>query len=161
MATASGEPATAPTREPAAPPSPPQTDEKVEESLAWELPSWTEMHPSHPVTPVGQVPSSLGDVRQCHQSCSSSRRRVQCHQMEEQRSAGQGDSRTALSHGSPMPDPSLVDPPKVTLPGFRENAWSLIRAQPPQVTIKVPQGLMPPSLVVGPDMTTLMSTRKN
>ena len=57
-----------------------------------------------------------------------------------------------------MPNPSLEDPPKVLPPGFREIAWSLIRGQPPQVTIEASQELMPPDLLVGPTMTTLMST---
>ena len=45
------------------PPTKPETDKKVRESLACELPSWTEIHPSHLVTPMGQVPSSLGNLR--------------------------------------------------------------------------------------------------
>ena len=60
-----------------------------------------------------------------------------------------------------MPNPSLEDPPKAPPPGFREIAQSLTRGQPPRVTIEVPQELMPPSLLVGPTMTTLMSTRIN
>ena len=58
-----------------------------------------------------------------------------------------------------MPDPSLVDPPKVPPPGFREIAQSLTSGQPPQVTSKSPLELMPPDLLVGPTMATLMVTR--
>ena len=75
-ATASGELATEPTRELAVPPAPPETDKKVRKSPAHELPGWTEIHPSPLGTPVGWVPSSLNDLRQHHQSCSSSRRRA-------------------------------------------------------------------------------------
>ena len=56
LATASGELAAELTREPAAPPTPLETDKKVRESPACELPSWTEIHPSHPVTSVGGSP---------------------------------------------------------------------------------------------------------
>ena len=76
---------TEPSRELTASPSPLETDKKVKESPPHELPSWTQIHSSHPITSVGQVPSSLGDMRRCHQRCSSSRRRSQHHQMEEQR----------------------------------------------------------------------------
>ena len=130
-ATASGELAAVLTRELAAPPNSPEADKKVEKSLAHEFSGWTEIHLSHLVTPVGQVPSSLGDLRQHHQSHSSSRRRAQCCHMEEQRSGGQQDSSSALSYKSPMPIPSLGDPPKVPLPDFREISQSSIRGQPP------------------------------
>ena len=70
------------------------------------------------------------------QSHSSSRRRAWHHWMEEQRRSGQGDSSLTSLHESPMSDPSLEDPPKVPLPGFGEITWSLIRGQPPQVTIE-------------------------
>ena len=75
-ATASGELATELTREPAALPTRPETNKKVRESLAHKLPGWTEIHPSCLVTPVGWVPSSLGNLRWHCQSCSSSRRRA-------------------------------------------------------------------------------------
>ena len=161
LAIAFGELATALTRELAAPPTLPETDKKVGESLACEFPGWTEIHPSHPVTPVGQVPSSLGNIKWHNHSHRSSRIRAQHHKMEEQRSDGQGDSSSTLLCRSPMPNPSLEDPPKVPPPGFREIAQSLTKGQPPQVTIKVAQELMPPTLLVGPAMTMLMSTRIN
>ena len=53
LATASGEPAAVPTRKLATPPTPQETSKNVEESPASDLPSWTEIHPSCPVTPVG------------------------------------------------------------------------------------------------------------
>ena len=102
LATASGEPTAVLTRELAAPPTPLETDKKVEESPVCEFPSWTAIHPSHPVTPVGQVPSSLGNLRQHCQSHSSSRRSTQHCCMEEQRSGGQGDSSSALLHKSSL-----------------------------------------------------------
>ena len=117
-ATGLGEPATALTREPTAPPTLTEIEEKVEAVPPHEFPSWMEIHPSCMVTPVGQVSQTLGDIRQCCQSCSSSRRRAQCHQTEEQRRSGQGNSSSTLLHESPMPDPSLVDPPKAPLPEF-------------------------------------------
>ena len=120
LATQSGEPATALTRGPTVPPTLPETDKQVEVALAHELPSGMEIHPLHPVTLVGQVPSNLVDLRQHHQSCISSRSRAQHHQMEEQRSGGQGDSSSASSCESLMPDPTLEDPSKAPLPYFRE-----------------------------------------
>ena len=105
-----------------------------------------------PETPVGQVPSSLGNVRWCHQSCSSSRRSAQHHRMEEQRNSGQGDSSSTLLCKSPMPNPSLEDAPKLLPPDFREISQSLIKSQPQQVTIEAPQELMPLNLLGGPAM---------
>ena len=84
-ATAPGEPTAELTSGLAASSTPPGTDKKVRESPPCELPSWTQIHSSHLVTPVGQVPLSLGDMRQCHQSHSSSRRRAQHCPMEKQR----------------------------------------------------------------------------
>ena len=55
-ATALGEPAAAPTRKSAAPPTPQETGKKVEESLAHELPGWTEIHLSHLVPQWGESP---------------------------------------------------------------------------------------------------------
>ena len=55
---------------------------------------------------------------------SSSRRRALCHGMKEQRSCGQRNSSSALLCESPMPNPSLGDPLKAPLPGFREISQS-------------------------------------
>ena len=101
-ATASGEPSSGP----ADSLTPPETDKKVRESPPCELPVWTQIHSSHPVTPVGWVPLSLSDMRWHHQSHSSSRRRAQSCWMKEQRRSGQGDSSSTFLHMSPMPDPS-------------------------------------------------------
>ena len=75
-ATASGEPTDEPTRDLATSPTPLETDKKATESPPHELPSWTQIHSSHLVTPVGQVPSSLGNMRRHCQSHSSSSRRA-------------------------------------------------------------------------------------
>ena len=116
--TACREPTAELTRGQAASPTPLETDKKVRESPPCELPSWTQIHSSCPVTPVGQVPLSLSDIRWHHLSHSSSRRRAQCCQIEEQRKSGQGNSSSTSSCRSPMPDPSLEDPPKKPPPGF-------------------------------------------
>ena len=54
---------------------------------------------------------------------------------------------------------SPVSQKRMPLPGFKDIAQSLIRDQPPQITVKVPWELMSPGLLVGPIMTMLMSTR--
>ena len=118
-----------------------------------------EIHPSCHVTPFGQVFSSLGNVRWCFQSCSSSRRRVQHHQVEEQRMSGQGDCSLTLSCESPMPEPPSQDLTKVLLPGFREIAQSLTRDQPSPVIIEAPQELRPPNLLVGSAVVMLTATQ--
>ena len=117
-----------------------------------------EIHPSQPVTPVGQVPPSLSDIRQCCQRCSSSMRRAWHHQAEEQRMSWQGNSSLTSSCESPMPDLPPNDLVKALLPGFREIALFLTRDQPSAVVIEAPQELRPPDLLVGPTMAMLTAT---
>ena len=52
LAAALGEPAASPAGEPDIPHTPHETDKKKEAALTHEFPSWTEIHPPHPVTPV-------------------------------------------------------------------------------------------------------------
>ena len=54
LTAAMGEPAASPAGEPDIPPTPQETDKKMEAALTLESPGWTEIiHPPHPVTPVG------------------------------------------------------------------------------------------------------------
>ena len=101
LATASEEPIAELTRGLAASLTPPETVKNVRKSLSHEFPGWTQIHSSCWVTPVGQVPVSLGDMRWHCQSCSSSRRRAQCCQMEEQRRRDRGTA-VQLHHTSPL-----------------------------------------------------------
>ena len=79
LAAALGEPAASLAGEPDIPPTSQETDKKKEVALTCEFPGWMQIHPSPPMTPVGQVPLSLCNIRQCHQSHNSSRRRAQDH----------------------------------------------------------------------------------
>ena len=85
-------PPAVPANEPTIPTAPPVTTNNKEGTAGHQYPNWTKIHPSHPVASVGHIPLSLGDLRQCCHSCSSSRRRAQCCQIEEQLSSDQGDS---------------------------------------------------------------------
>ena len=62
LTAALGEPAASLAGEPDVPPTPQETDKRKEAALTCEFPGWVEIiHPPHPVTPVGQVPLSLGN----------------------------------------------------------------------------------------------------
>ena len=98
-ATGLGQPATTLNRELTTPPTPTETEEKVKAALPHEIPSWMEIHPSHLVTPVGQVPPNLGKVRWHHRNHRSSKRRAQHHCTEEQRRSGRG-TQAQLHHVS-------------------------------------------------------------
>ena len=53
LTAALGEPAASPAGEPDIPSNPQETDKKKEVALMHEFPNWMEIHPPHPVTPVG------------------------------------------------------------------------------------------------------------
>ena len=118
-----------PADEPAVPTASPVTANNQKGTKGCEYPNWTEIHPSHLVAYVGHVPLSLGNLRWHHHSHSSSRRRVQCHQIKEQLSGDQGGSSPASSWGYPRQECWVVedtDPEssgawqKMPPPGFKE-----------------------------------------
>ena len=106
QAAALGEPATSLTWEPDVHPTPQETDKKKEAALTCEFPSWMEIHPSCLVTPVGQVPPSLGNVSSATRFIFQAGGGHRHHGAEEQRMSEQGDSSLTLLCESPMPDPT-------------------------------------------------------
>ena len=64
------------TDEPVIPTVPPVTAKNQKGTKNHEYPNWTEIHPFQQVTPLGHVPLSFGNLRQCCHSHSSSRRRA-------------------------------------------------------------------------------------
>ena len=84
-----------------APAAQPATTQKAKGAMSLVPSNWTEIHQSHPAAPVGCIPPTLGNLRWCHCSCSSSCRRRACHQIEGQLRGDQDDSSPASSQDSP------------------------------------------------------------
>ena len=105
---------------------------------------------------------SLGDLRQHHQSQSSSQRKAQHCWREEQWDRGPGNSGFASSQGSPVPahlmeeDPHQEELPKMPPPGFQEIARFLIGDDSPRTTTSISLESMPPGCVMGSAVAIMM-----
>ena len=123
------------------PPPFPEATSDVRGPTELEYLKWVKVHPSHPVASVGSLPSTLGNLKQCHCNCSSSQRKAQHHLIEE-RLALRGDSSSASPGSSPeLAHQEEEDPgaqPKVPPLGFKEIAKSLTRGESPEMEIDCP-----------------------
>ena len=143
------------------PPTLPEATSEVSGPTELEYPKWIKVHLSHPAASMGSLPSTLGDLKQCHCNCKSSWRKAQHCLVEEQWALG-GDSSSALPGSSPELAPQEEeDPgaqPKVPPPGFKEIAKSLNRGKSPEIEINCPLTGASQGLSVGSAVATVMST---
>ena len=142
-----------PTEKPDVPPVQYEEKEKGEVPHS-SFPGWMEvLHPSWTVTPTGQAPLTLGELRWQHHSWSVGVRRTRCQRAKECRWAMQEED-----DSSPSPE-SLEPIPKVALPlGLKGIAACLLRDSPFLGPTEASPEPRQPDAFMGPMVATVCTT---